>query len=92
MALMQSLDALAEKIELALEDKETASLWMTIAPQRTDFAFTSSAEGLAVTMTQRFELSYLVLREEVCTAPAITEVYLGNEGGPHELVAKIPAA
>lgn len=87
LALMQTLDALSESIELALQDKEQASLWMTITPQKTDFAFDPQPEGLAATMVQSFELSYLVLREETCTAPVITEVYLSNQGDAHELVA-----
>ena len=53
LVLMQTLDNLAENIELALQDKETASLWMTIYPQKTDFEFTSSAQGLAATLGQR---------------------------------------
>jgi hypothetical protein len=91
LVLLDTLDTLAEAIELAFIDQDEAHLWMNIMPQKTDFAFTSSAEGMAVTMSQTFELSYLVIREEVCTAPAITEVYLSKQGGPHELVATLPA-
>lgn len=91
LVLMQTLDALAEGIELALLDKEAASLWMTIRPQTTDFQFASQSAGLSATMVQAFELSYVVLREELCITPPITEIYLANQGDPYELVATLPA-
>ena len=91
LVLMQTLDALAEGIELALLDKEEASLWMTIRPQTTDFQFASQPAGLSATMVQAFELSYVVLREELCITPPITEIYLSNQGDSHDaLLATIP--
>ncbi|MFT4927018.1 MAG: hypothetical protein ACI8WB_003118 [Phenylobacterium sp.] len=89
-ALMLLLDTLAENVELALANRDEASLWLCILGLRTDFEFTASAEGLAATMVQSFEMTYRVIREEICLAPDVTEVYLSTMGGPHELVASAP--
>lgn len=90
LTLLQTLDALAESIELALANQDSDSLWMGISVQNSDFSFAPTGQALGATMVQQFELSYLVLREDICTAPQVNEVYLSNQGGPYELVATLP--
>lgn len=89
--VLQSLDAQAESIELALTDQDIASLWMNIKPLRTGFIVSRSSDTFSATMTQHFELHYLVNREEDCPDVNVTAVYLSNNGEPYELVTEIPA-
>jgi hypothetical protein len=91
-AVLQSLDSLAESIEVAFGETDEATLWMNLRPRRTTFTYSAANDELSATMTQHFVLEYLVLREEVCPAVPVTEVYLSTQGGPHELVAALPTA
>ena len=101
-SLLQLLDTLADNIELALIPIETddsnqseIKAWMHITLGHSQFDYDTSTEQTSATMTQHFALSYMVIREPICTAPAISEVYLSshvnNQGDPYELVAEIPA-
>ncbi len=88
--VLQALDSLAEGIEVALSDKDEVTLWTSLEAQKTTFVYSSDNDVFSATMTQHFMLEYLVLREEVCPAVPINEIYLSTQGGPHELVATLP--
>lgn len=89
--VLQALDGFAESIEVALSDTDEVNLWMTMRPQKTTFAYSAANDQLSATMIQHFMLEYQVIREEVCPAVPVNEVYLSNQGGPYELVATLPS-
>lgn len=90
-AALHMLDIIAEQIEQALSDDDSAKPWLAAQLLHTDFDFKSGADGLIHgSMAQHFRLNYVLHREEVCTAVPVKAVYLSKHGGPHELVATLP--
>ena len=87
--LLQVLDSLAEQIELALLSSEQANLWTDIKAQNSEFNLSATAPN--PNLIQHFVLTWQVLREEVCPPMNIQQVYLSNQGDPHELVTTLPA-
>jgi len=85
--LLTLLDDIASKNELSLQDSDTAVLWQRVQPQNTQFDFFESQNVFSATMTQFFKMYYLVKHIDENEEMLIKEVYLGQDGENHQLIA-----
>ncbi|SFD17105.1 hypothetical protein [Pseudoalteromonas denitrificans] len=85
--LLTLLDDIASKNELSLQDSDKAVLWQRVQPQNTQFDFIESQNVFSATMTQFFKMYYLVKQIDENEEMLIKEVYLGQDGENHQLIA-----
>lgn len=85
--LLTLLDEIASKNELSLQDSDTAVLWQRVQLQNTQFDFSESQNVFSATMTQFFKMYYLVKHIDDNEDMLIKEVYLGQYGQDHQLIA-----